>query len=50
LAYSSTMIIETEFSSETSVDFYVTIWNYIPKDSTRHTHRCDSLKSRVGGT
>jgi hypothetical protein len=42
LTYSSTMNIETELSSETSVDFYRTTRNYIPKDSTRLTRRCES--------
>jgi hypothetical protein len=30
-------------SSETSVDFRRTTWNYNPEDSTLHSHRCANL-------
>jgi hypothetical protein len=34
-------------SSETSIDFQLTIRRYIPKDRTLHNHRCENLKPHV---
>jgi hypothetical protein len=38
LAYSSTLKMAAKRSSETSVDFQQTAWDYIPDDRTLHSH------------
>jgi hypothetical protein len=45
LSCSSTLEMEAIYSSETSVDFHRTVWNYILEDTTLHSHRCENLKS-----
>jgi hypothetical protein len=35
-------------TSETSVDIYLTTWQYIPEDSELHTRRHENLKSHIG--
>jgi hypothetical protein len=39
------MIMEAVGTSETSVNFNVTTWRYIPEDSKLHTRRRENLKS-----
>jgi hypothetical protein len=36
-------------SSDTSVDFQRTTRRYIPEDRHLHNHRCQNLKSYIGG-
>jgi hypothetical protein len=44
LSYSSTLKMEANYSSETSVEFQYTTWHYILEDITLHNHRCENLK------
>jgi hypothetical protein len=39
--------MEAVRTSETSVNFNVTTWRYIPEDSKLHTHRRFNLKSHM---
>jgi hypothetical protein len=39
------LIMEAVHTSETSVNFNVTTWCYIPEDSKLHTRRRENLKS-----
>jgi hypothetical protein len=39
------LIMEAVGTSETSVNFNVTTWRYIPEDSKLHTRRRENLKS-----
>jgi hypothetical protein len=45
LTYSLTPKMEATRSDETSVEFQLTTWYYIPGDRTLRNHRCESLKS-----
>jgi hypothetical protein len=42
---SSTLKMESIFSSEPSVDTQRTTRRHIPEDDTLHNHRCENLKS-----
>lgn len=33
------------FYSETSVDFQLTVWHYIPEENALQTYSCENLKS-----
>jgi hypothetical protein len=33
-------------SSETSVDFYVAVWQYNPEGRHVHSHRCENFKPK----
>jgi hypothetical protein len=39
------LLTEAVRTSETSVNFNVTTWRYIPEDTKLHTRRCEDLKS-----
>jgi hypothetical protein len=39
--------METVLTSETSVNFNVTTWRYIPEDSKLHTRSRENLKSHT---
>jgi hypothetical protein len=39
--------MEAICSSETSVDFRLTMRRYIPEDGILHNHRCENLKSYI---
>jgi hypothetical protein len=41
-----TLIMEAASTSETSVNFYQTVWRNIPEDSHLHTYSRENLKSR----
>jgi hypothetical protein len=41
-------MMEAVGTSETSVDIYLTTWQYIPEDSELHTRRHENLKSHIG--
>jgi hypothetical protein len=45
LAYSSTLKMETTYSSETSFDFQRTTPHYMPKECIIHNHLYENLKS-----
>jgi hypothetical protein len=38
------LMMEAVHTSETSVNIYLTTWQYIPQDSKLHTHHCENLK------
>jgi hypothetical protein len=44
LVNSSNLEIEATCSSETSADFQLTTWRYIPEHEILHNHRCENLK------
>jgi hypothetical protein len=41
------LMMETARTAETSVDFQLRTWQYIPEDSELHTRRRDNLKSHT---
>jgi hypothetical protein len=41
------LMIEAACTSETSVDIYLTTWQYIPEDSELHTRHHENLKSHM---
>jgi hypothetical protein len=43
----TTLMMEAACASETSVDFQLRTWQYIPEDSERHTRRRENLKSHT---
>jgi hypothetical protein len=45
LAYTSPLMMDATFSSETSVNFYRTTLHYILEDGNIHNHRCENLIS-----
>jgi hypothetical protein len=47
LTHSLTLKMETENSSETSVNFYRTIWRHVPQDSTLHSHSHENIKFHI---
>jgi hypothetical protein len=47
LAYSSILRMEAVHSFETSVNFYRNTRRHIPEDCTRHSHRCENLRSNI---
>jgi hypothetical protein len=44
----NTLMMETVITSETSVNFYQTIWHNIPDYSHLHIRRREHLKSHLG--
>jgi hypothetical protein len=46
-AYSSILKMEAKYSSETSVNFYRTLFLYILEDRTLHSRRCKNHKSNT---
>jgi hypothetical protein len=44
------LMMEAVRTSETSVNFNVTTWRYIPEDSKLHTRHRESLKSHMAET
>jgi hypothetical protein len=40
------LMMEIAHTSETSVDIYLTTWQYIPEDSELYTRRHENLKSQ----
>jgi hypothetical protein len=41
------LTMETVRTSETSVNIYLTTWQYIPEDSKLHNRRRENLKSHI---
>jgi hypothetical protein len=47
VAHSAALKMGMIYFSETSVEFYLTIWQYIPEDRTLHSQHCENLKSNI---
>jgi hypothetical protein len=39
------LMLEAVRTSETSVNIFLTTWQYIPEDSKLHNRRCENLRS-----